>query len=86
MKKQLLVTVSMTDKMLNHFLTYPFEKDGELALPTQRDNSESRYLNNFVELGLLYEVPVYHGMTTDMSITTFYLTKVGKLIKDGKYD
>jgi hypothetical protein len=80
MRKQLLVPVSMTEKMYKHFKELPFEKDGELALPTQRTSSEDRYLNNFVKLGLLYEVPI---SWSDMGYnTTFYITIIGETIRN----
>ncbi len=82
MKKQYPIELTLTNKMWKHFKEYPFEKDGELVLVTQRDRSrdrsEDRYLNNFVELGLLYEVVNTWG---NMGYeTTFYLTHVGKLL------
>jgi hypothetical protein len=79
MKKQYPIELTLTNKMWKHFKELPFEKDGELALPTKRDNSEDRYLNNFVEIGLLYEVLIddHYGAFSE---TTFYLTHVGKLL------
>ena len=80
MRKNLLVSVNMTEKMYKHFKELPFEKDGELILPIQRDRSEDRYLNNFIKLGLLYEVLVddHYGAWTE---TTFYITTIGETIR-----
>lgn len=78
MKKQYPIELTLTNKMWKHFVQYPFTNDGELALPSKKENAEIRYLNNFVEFGLLYEVPM---SWSDMGVvTTFYLTHVGKML------
>lgn len=70
------IELYITNKMLKHFCSLSFEKgSGELAFSPQYNSTELRYLNNFMELGLIYEVPI------DNTSTTFYITKVGEQIR-----
>lgn len=81
MKTKISIEFYMTEKMLHYFYNLPFEpKSGELALPTQRDNSETRYLNNLMELGLLYEVVIKIDPSGDYE-STFYLSNLGKILR-----
>jgi len=73
------IELNITDKMLKHFLNLSLSKEGEVIINQRNYSDEMRYLNNFLELGLIYEITT---SWSDMGITSnYHITKVGEIIR-----